>query len=445
MVKRILALTLLFFLPALQAATLELQLDKSRLENGKFLLAKIIYRGVKTPGALDLSQWREDFFIDRNDPEISTSADGQVEVDISARLYPRRSGDLILQAIALGGAIARPAHVLVAAPIRNGVDATPKLRALKSYYWADQAIDIVIEAPLHDARNEIVADDFVAENFSVVRLPDRRIKTAQGESVLLHWRLLSARKGFHSLELPTIQQRGRGRFRFHLPKLSLRIKPLPAYLPPTVIVGQPMLTSSLQQNGEQAKILQIEITNHGRLPTQPEGMAELFQSLGVEESAIESRDEIREGVARRIYRIQLPTWFAPQRAEINLAYFNSESGRLENLHHRTPWLWRLPRYMTWLGLLIALLALIFIFYRIDQLAERLRQRHRLRQQIRQSANAHQIRRLLLQYSQTKTLQEWRKQQRKASARQVAEALNRACFGRERSAPESIRKDCLKLL
>jgi hypothetical protein len=441
---RLLAIILFCFTPLIQAATLELKLDKTRLETGKFLLAKIIYRGTQTPGRIDLSQWQDDFFIDRNDAEISSSGDGLVEAEINVRLYPRHSGNLILEAIALGGAIARPAHVLVVDPVRNGIDATPKLRLKKNIYWADQPIDIEIEVPLHDARNNVVADDFELENFEVTRLTNRRIKTKRGVSVVLRWMILTARKGTYTLELPAIQQRGRGRFRFYLPPLSLRIKPLPAYLPPTVAVGKPAIETEVLQQRQHQAFLQINVSHHGRLPEQLAGFSELIETLGVAESAIEVTHENYDGIARRRYTIALPAWFLPQHVAFNLDYFDTDSGRLKTLHPQTPLLWQLPHYMLWLGILIVTILLFFALSQADKLAAGLRQRYRLRQQILQADDAQQLRHLLLNHSGEKTLFGWRKNQHKKQAEEIAEELNRACFARDHHIlQDQLKRDCMK--
>lgn len=435
------------FSAPLQAATLDLQLDKSQVEMGKFIIATITYHGSSPPAAIDLSQWQDDFYLDRNDPEIVVNENNQLQQQTHARLYPRHSGDITLDAIAAGGAIAYPRHVQVRPAIRNGIDATPKLLALKTEYWADEAIDIQIDVALHDQRNNVVASDFEPEFFDSLRLPDQPIDSTQQPAIRLHWQLLSARKGDYWLELPSIVQRGRGRFRFYLPKLKLHIKPLPAYLAPTVPVGQPKVTVAIKTI-ENQEILQLSIQNRGRLPDGLQGFSDFLQAMGIDESTVISTDIAQQGIITRIKQIPLPTWLWPRQIDYRLNYFDSAAGQLKTLQQPLPWLWHAPRGFYWLMILLATLLMFLGMNRLDRWAARWRKRYRLRQQLLRAKNPAQLRKSLIDSADVKTLQQWVQQ----SSRQLTQAhalairLDRACFSNQPTQGFSaLKQDSIRLV
>jgi len=431
----------------LQAATLDLQLDKSRIEMGKFIIATITYHGSKSPAAIDLSQWQDDFYFDRNDPDTVDDENNQLQQQTRVRLYPRHSGEITLDAIAAGGAIAYPRHVQVLPAIRNGIDATPKLQALKTEYWADEAIDIQIDVALHDKRNNVAAKDFEPEFFDSLRLPDQTIDKDRQPAIRLHWQLLSARKGDYWLELPSIVQRGRGRFRFYLPKLKLHIKPLPAYLPPTVPVGQPKVTVAIKTIANQ-KILQLSIQNRGRLPDGLQGFSDFLQALGIDESTVVSKDISQQGVIVRIKQIPLPTWLWPRQIDYRLNYFDSTAGQLKTLQQPLPWLWHAPRGFYWLMILLATLLMFLGMNRLDRWAARWRQRYRLRQQLIRANNPPQLRKILIDSAAVNTLQQWAQQfsRQRTQASALASRLDRACFSNQPTQSlAALKQDSVRLV
>ncbi len=425
MVKQI-ALLLLFFSTALPAAQFEVQLDRNRVEQGKFLIAELIYRGPSDPGLPDLTLWQDDFFVDAYDPELADTADGGIEWTQQARLYPRRQGRFSLDAIATGGAIARPQSIEVLAPLRGGIDITPDVQPLQPAYWADQTIIVSLDMPLHDPRNEVIANDFETPHFRVTRLPDQRLKTAQGISMRLRWMLLSPRKGHYQIELPAIVQRGRGRFRFYLPPIKVQIQPLPAYLSPAIPVGKPAISHRIEQQ-QHLKILHLEVRQPGRLPETLSGFSELQQALGIDDTAVRIDNSFSDGVAIRQYEMTLPRWLMPRRPSWKLAYFDTERGQADRLDHKMPLLWQWPHVMTQ-GLVVGgLLLLMLLAWRVYPYLHDWRQRRKLRQQIMQAQTACEIRQLLLAYSGMKTLQQWTSAKSPERLRQLSEWLDRACF------------------
>ena len=427
------------------SAELSLELDKTAIEMGKYAVASISYVGSHDPGAADLSQWRDDFFIDPIDTELEATEQGQIHTLTRLRLYPRRSGDLSLDSIALGGSFIKPQHLLISPSIRNGIDATPRLLPMKASYWADQAIDIRVEVALHDQRNEVVAADFELPGFSLQTLKPERVKTPTGDRIRLGWIIMSPQKGHYRIELPAIDQRGRGRFRFYLPPLQLNIQPIPAYLPPTVAVGQLRVDSGLSTSTGGQRQWQLTVENEGRLPPQLEGLQALLDKLGIDELDLQVLNDSEDstGLTRRMYTIPLPAWYLGGSQTLQLPFFNTATGRLETLHHQLPTAWQLPRPALWGAIFLLTLLLFYGGYRLNRQADKIRQRWRYRQAIQQAQTAHQLRRQLLLYHQARTLTDWARLQTKPT-QQLACELNAACFG-EGSQPSlgTLKKSCLR--
>ena len=226
--KFMLIALLLFVSNSGHSADLNVQLNKNETEMGKFIVAMISYHGEKTPGLPDLSDWEEKFYVDVQGNESFELSDGWLQSETRVRLYPRISGKLSLASLALGGAIAKSQQLIVKPLIRNEIDSTPIMQPLQSDYWADQAIMINVDISLYENRNNVVVDDLEIEGFVVRSLKPKRISTEAGDVIRLQWMLLTPSPGNYEIELPSIQQRGRSRFRFYLPKLKLTIRPIPA-------------------------------------------------------------------------------------------------------------------------------------------------------------------------------------------------------------------------
>jgi len=412
----------------LRAAELTVTLDSAESEMGKYFLADIRYQGPATDAEFNLSEWSNDFFLSLQNSRMLALEQGGIEKTASVRLYPRRSGSITLPSIAFAGAIAGASRVTVQRSVRNDIDATPELLPLQSYYWTDQAIFIGVDVALHDVRNRIDVDDFELEGFRVQALKPQRRQQQGRDIIQLQWMLLTPQKGNYQIELPAIHQRGRGRFRYHLPALNLTIKPLPAYLPATIPVGQIDVSSELVREPKQAAMWRISIEKDGYLPPHVEGFQTLFDALGL--AAPGSKETTSQnGRVSLQYQLPVPGWYFASPNTIQIPYFDTRSGQLITLQHRLPVVWQVPSYVYVAGLFLLMIVIFYAGYHLNKVAELVRYWMRFRQQIQQADSAHSLRLLLTSELCSKTLGEWSAKTPCARAQQIAQDLNECCFAR----------------
>ncbi|MBT4193222.1 MAG: hypothetical protein HOB14_03025 [Gammaproteobacteria bacterium] len=437
---------LLFVSKSVNSADLNVQLNKNETEMGKFIVAMISYQGEKNPGLPDLSDWEGKFYVDVQGNESFELPDGQLQSETRVRLYPRVSGNLSLASLALGGAIAKSQQLIVKPLIRNDIDSTPIIRPLQADYWADQAIMIQVDVSLYEKRNNVVVNDFEIDGFVVRSLKPQRINAEAGDVIRLQWMLLTPSPGHYEIELPSIQQRGRSRFRFYLPKLKLSIKPIPAYLPATVPVGRHSVNSDLVYSKNMPASWLLRIENKGRIPAQVEGLQDFFEQKGIasDDVNIDHQIDDRSSKVVQLYEIKIPNWNLWSANEVNLAYFNTATGRLEFLEHTLPRFWNIPKYAQ--HGLIYLLMLIFFYVanRIDKFAQNVRDWRKFRMLLQQSSTGNQLREGLLNNVSFKHLTEWADYFHGSFPKQIALDLNELCFDRESQIKvDDIKNQCLE--
>lgn len=421
---KLLILSFLLMLNLVHAANLELELSKNQLEMGKHLTATFSYEGDTKPEQIDLGLWQDDFYIEQGDAELSYTTSGAIISTTKARLYPRHSGNITLDAIALGGSFVKPQHIKVSPSIRNKRDATPSVDVLKSHYWADEPITIRINAPLHDALNQVIAKEWLVNGFIITQLPS--IKTAT--NVQLKWIIYTPFKGQYALELPAIVQRGKGRFRFHLPKLHFTVKPLPAYLPSSVASGSIKISSEIIHK-KQHKVLQLRLKKIGHLPEEIEGFQAFINALSENELAlnIQQENSVKQGVSRRKININLPNWLWNPDLKLTLSTFNTQTGRLQKTQHPLPKVNTIPPPAQHALIAIGILSLLIALSLLNKIAKKWHQHQQLKKQLNHAKNAQELRLILLSNQPLKTLSHWAYKTHTADAIKIRDLLNQACY------------------
>jgi len=412
------------------AAQLSVHTGAQQVEMGKYLSARILYLGKQAVGPADLRQWQDDFHIDRRGIDSERLADGQVRTTQQLRLYPKRSGELLLEAIALGGAIARPQRIHSLPSVRDGIDGTPRWQALPAQVWQGQAFEIGIQVALLHPSNHIAAEELLAPGLTVLELP--RIEDRGKGSVTLRWRLIARDSGHLSIHAPIIEQRGRGRWRYYLPQQTLHVLPLPSYLPPNVPVGRLRLQSKLIDS-EDSPVWEVSVLNHGELPDEVHGLRRQLAAIAGRDIASVTLTPVGSDgdVSKQRYRVRVPEWSwgfgtGPQ---ISIPYFDVHDGRLLSAEVQLPAVWGIPAGgQIVLALIVFGLALMFMRSSI-KLAQRRVQRQRFRQRLAQATNVQELRALLLDWSSASTLSQWQAQAATGEAQAIASALNRLCYAK----------------
>jgi len=438
-VARCLWLTILMLMPVVGAgAALDIAIEDPRVEMGKYLNVRIVYDGESTVGAADLRQWADDFVIDRRDTDSQSLVDGSVRTTQRLRLYPRSPGEKVLERIALGGTAAGPLHVTVVPTVRDGIDGTPRWLPAPAQVWQGQTFEIGVQLALLHPSNHIAVEDAVFPGFDVLALPREQVPGGAGGVVRLRWRLTATDPGHHAIDLPAVEQRGRGRWRFYLKPAVIVVRPLPSYLPPSVPVGEVSLRSALLQ-AEGRLVWEVTVSNQGRLPASVYGMRSALAAAArrdaddVVVSAVE--DEVGTGRSSQRYRVPVPAWSLGwgDGPSVGLRYFDVGRGQLATLRSSLPATWRLPAVARYglAGLGIVMAAAVGVAVR--RLAGQILARRRLRAKLREAGDAHALRQVLLESGGYATLGEWAANRPVPRAATVAAEINTACFSR---APEA---------
>lgn len=413
-------------------ASLRIEGADAEVEMGKYLNLQIVYEGESAVGSADLRQWADDFFIDVRDSATENLLSGAIRTTQQLRLYPRAVGEVVLERIALGGAVAGPLRVTVAPTVRNRIDGTPRWIPLPQQVWQGQTFEIGLDAALMHPSNHIAFEDVVLPGFDTQPLPRQTDSRNGVEVVRLRWRVTALEPGRHRLELPPIEQRGRGRWRFFLRTPEIRVLPLPSYLPPSVPVGKVTLESALLDDGAR-QFWEVIVRNRGRLPDASYGLrAALAGAAGIDPERIEVsavETDPATGIALQRYRAPLPDWSFGWGAgpAVRLRYFDTDEGRLTEIQTRLPPAWRLPTYATFTLAVIAVLSLAAFAAWLVRATRRLLARRRFRQQLAQAPDAHALRRLLIASTGSPTLTDWAATQRDPAATEAAASINEACF------------------
>lgn len=444
----LLLITMLAMTAVAGAASLRIEGADAEVEIGKYLSLQIVYEGESAVGSADLQQWTDDFHIDVRGSGTENLLSGAIRTTQDLRLYPRVLGEAVLERIALGGAVAGPWRVNVVPAVRNGIDATPRWLPVPDRVWQGQTIEIGVEAALLHPSNQIALDDPVLPGFDSQPLP-RQSELRDGVEVVgLRWRVTALQPGRHRLELPPIEQRGRGRWRFFLRAPEIRVLPLPSYLPPSVPVGKVTLESTLGRS-DGPRHWEVVVRNQGRLPDASYGLrAALASAAGIDPERVEVADvepDPATGGTLQRYRVPLPKWSLGwgEGPPVRLRYFDTDAGALTDVLTRLPPAWRLPAYAVLVLSAVGVLLLAAFAIWLVRATHRGLARQRLLQQLDQAPDAHALRRLLITSAGHRTLSDWAAAQPDPAATEAAASINKACFSAGAPPDSAVLKQTLR--
>ncbi len=419
--------------PAAPAASLRVVPEAATVEMGRHLDVAVTYRGAGDTGFVSYGAWREDFFTERLDRAVEETDEG-VRVVEGLRVFPRHTGILKLHALRHGGALSRPVPVTVTPLVRDGIDATPRLRPPPAVAWVGEALEVAVAAARLHPTNRIVAPGFESTPaFTVLELPRRQETGPGGVVEVLRWRLIPRRHGVHTLEPPAIEQRGRGRWRFHLPLAEVEVRPLPSYLPAAVPVGAIDIASAVVE-GPGGPAWRVVVTNPGPLPEEVHGLRTALARIAgvaVEGVAVVTTPGLAgpPQPARQVYTVPVPPWSLGLGRGPRLAvpYFDPAAGRVAERVHHLPPRWRAPPSALYLLAALALAGLAGIAVAGHGGWRAWRRRRALRRGAAVARDPHELRRLLLDAGGFRTLEEWAAA--RDAAAPIARRLNALCFAR----------------
>lgn len=439
-----------FFLSAhiASSAELSLQLDSHEIELGRVFIGTLNYHGKSGTGPADLRPWEDEFAIERDNFSTEEKA-GEIISHEDIRLYPRFSGELVINAIAHGGVIMEPMKVWVRPLQRDGINGQPILAPLPTRIQVGSPITVSVTVPLLAPTNKVTASEWKVENIRIVALAQQHEISQGNQAIKLRWLLYPEKKGIYALTLPAIEQRGNGRWRFHLPLQKITVFPLPSYLPPTLLVGAVTAHSKLIEHDQQP-YWELTLDSNGLIDSHPWGLLNTISSeLGIDEGRVISQQASvdAKGMWHRKWLIPVPQWTFGlfHGPSLTIHYFSPPSQRTETLDHPLPAAIKFPNWF--IGVLAVIAAMILIgvaslLARIWRWLKRYFEHLRL---LQAASDAHTLRRELLRYGQHRHLEAWAISKNTVLAAQAAADLNALSFSRDSNkAFDTVKANILKI-
>ena len=441
MVKPLLLLLLLLESGLAGATGVRIEWNSPNSEWGRPLRGYMLHPGDADPGFPDLSNWQDDFFVELDYQDSTEAPDGSNLTRQKFRLYARAPGAFHLAPIDWGGLQSEPQEVVIKTAIAEGAKIAVTLLPPKLTARVGEQLSIRIKLSTTDLRVKTLLD--LPEVAGLEFRPLQNLKTineAIGSQLVEHqlgWALTPKKAGHYEIELPPVRYRlhGRDLRRFYLPKISLNIRPLPAYVPSYVPVGA-LTVHSFYAPLQGEPMWEVVVETDADLPYgMPVFRAELASTSGVEITQVTEKVEIERTPAKVItrlhYQVPLPLMLLGERAEVPLYYYDLEKQRVEELIHRLPAAWQIPQWLSALAGLLFVSLLLSLFYLGRRIWDGYLHKRNLRRKIMSCETPRQLRQLLLIRSGHHSLADWAdgfvRRPKPAVARHLAKELNEACF------------------
>lgn len=479
-IGRLLLALIISLLPlAASSAQLLLNIDKQEVQLGHAIKAELL--GIDLPqdiSSLDLTPLRTNFGI-VTEETIGSLEDarwpGQSIQKMVLRLYPRRVGELTIPALHAGEiqSIEKSIRSLegIQKQATGNLAISQRIHVSTQAPWERQQVIVSVEIQTPDTFATLQTEDKPKiPGFAVFPLP--LVKTSHGGTTRLRisWALFPLTEGNLQLELPPVEYRKSGRTQrlYFLPIQQIAVRPLPAYIPPTMPVGKLSITSRLNQEGllhtDRLVYWTIALTGTGMPPqwmpsvsVQIQGNASLrFSPASKQKNLFAEEDGLRSEVSTQIPvtilkngGVDLPL--------LQLQYFDPETGRIRNISHRPHEHYALSaRWRTaliGLTLLAGLSLLGYGLYRVIGNLKRKQERRRIIQVIKASPDIVTLRHSLKQVAELEGWQSnisiqrwlslWEKRFRSGQGmRDLMNELSKACYRPDGSDQANAYRDSL---
>lgn len=216
--------------------------DTPSAELGTPVTLWLHYLGPADLDNLDTSPWQDDFEIARG----YAQRQGDMQ-RLRLRLTPRRTGQLPLPPLRLGGAQSLTGSIRVDAALEAGERLHPHWSVTPSQAWQGQQLRAELTLEMAPGNAHLSSTPPRAPGFAIQALPPRQQPLADGRvRHRLIWLLRPRQAGEQRIEAPMLRYvvDGVPRRRFHFPATRLPVRPLPAYVTPNVPVGDLRLGDS---------------------------------------------------------------------------------------------------------------------------------------------------------------------------------------------------------
>ena len=424
MVMRLMLLLLVVNSTVTLAASLRVELSKKVIEHGRYLSVDTLYEGSSLPNPLSLNAWAPYFFIEAQPRQIKDDNERGYLVSQRLKLFPKRSGVLHLGPLALGGARSESQQITVTPAIIEGVDITPIWAPLPERIWQGERFNTCVSASLSDARNNVKVEQPEFSAFSVRSLGQRVDSSQKITTADECWELSAREPGEHTLALPSIIQRGRGRWVFYLPPQTLEVLPLPSYLPSNIALGAPLIETRVV--GDHWAISASTTTQsndriYGIKTALQTATGVLAEHISVQEDA---------------FLVPLPTWSIGRSLPVSVPYFDTQEGRLNHVVVELPKVVNLPIYAQIVLWALGLCAVCWGVYLFKRHLNKRAWKRMIQQQLMHAQSVDDLRSILFKHTQPKgrhtpyvTLSEWVEHPDHPIPLSTLNALNSGSFAR----------------
>jgi len=420
LLKNLYFILLIFPVLALAKPSLEIELKHVTGEYGRPVTLKIIAEGLKTDlSRLQLNALSAQFAIDSRDleSEIVQQNEGVREQPnneygsgeitrqiLRLKMYPRQTGTLLIPAFTLDK-ISSGEEILTITDARDkGTKILLDSNISSTEVWQREQILVSLTLGTAEEFATIKPGDLPVDGIEITALPIKRVWTENengGKSTITAgWSLIPLRPDISEIELPPIEYHLNGVVRrvFYLPKVRLKVRPLPSYLPPTIPVGKVDIKSSITTKDSASKGLlytdelaywNITIESKSLTPYWlPPILRQIQSGDGIHffpAASVRSMQPDSKGVNGRVSHT-IP--FKPLQngfvdiPSLKIQYFDPVTGRLETLVHQAEKPFSagiISRLLLVLLVAVFILALVGWLYR--HLLTRIRYRKRHQQAI----------------------------------------------------------------
>ncbi|GMR06985.1 MAG: hypothetical protein BMS9Abin25_1631 [Gammaproteobacteria bacterium] len=363
---------LLYPVLALAKPSLEIELKHTTVEYGRPVYMKIIAEGLKADlSLLQLDALSTQFVIDSRDLEseivqqnegvheqpINEKGSGEITRQIlRLKMYPRQTGKLRIPAFTMDKISSGKEILTIVDASNKGTKILLNSNISSTEVWQREQILVSLTLNTAEEFATIKPGELPVDGIEITALPVKRVWTKNEDggksTITTGWSLLPLQAGISEIELPPIEYHLNGVVRrvFYLPKIRLKVRPLPSYLPPTIPVGKVDINSSIASEGlSPGKLLytddlaywNISIESKSLTPYWlPPILRQIQSGDGIHffpATSVRSMQPDNEGVNGRVNHTipfkPLQNGFADI-PSLKIQYFDPATGRLETLVHQ---------------------------------------------------------------------------------------------------------------
>lgn len=424
LVKVSLYILLYFPLLAFSKPSINVLLKDSSVEYGRPVYLTIVTVDMKEDlSLLRLDELSSSFSIESIDLESEKLVNKKNKTQsvisqqtLSIKMFPRLTGKLFIPVFNQDNISSEIIEVTILEANNNGQPIQLNSSSSSLEVWQREKILISLTLVTVDEFATIKLRKQDVGGIEITPLPVNRVWNGDinnGHSIIrTGWSILPLRPGATEIELPAIEYYLNGVVRrvFYLPKLKLNIRPLPSYLPPTIPVGKISVKTSISvKDSEHNGLLYTDDLAYWNISIESKSLTPywlppiLRQIKSSEEVTFFPANSTRgikpdeSGVNGSVVH-SIP--FKPLAngavsiPDLNIQYFDPETGLLETLVHKTTKHYSFGIISRSLALILVGLLLLFLgaslFHTISEKIRDKKRRQQAEIQIRQAASAEEL-------------------------------------------------------